>query len=128
MCLKNLIQLLNELNNAISFSSYFHTDDSSWCGSLHRGPNPRPEDYPLNCCTWGAYVRFHGKGGKYVGAYGPRQMATWAQRMHQWALTGRQVYAAFNNTDDGIPPSAVADARALAVAMGDLCGVVSPVP
>lgn len=63
-----------------------------------------------------------------MGAYGPRRMATWAQRMHQWALTGRQVYAAFNNTDDGIPPSAIADARALAAAMGDLCGAVSPVP
>ena len=54
-------------------------------------------------------------------------MATWAQRMREWAISGRKVYAAFNNTDDGIPPSAIADARALAAAMGELCETsVSP--
>ena len=90
--------------------------ESSWCASLQRGPNPRPEAYPLTC-TWVAYVRFHGADGQYCGAYGPARMAVWADRMLAWAATGRDVISAFNNTDSGLPPSAIADARSLAAAL-----------
>ena len=31
---------------------------------MRRGPNPTPVDYPLDCCNWGAYVRFHGSAGQ----------------------------------------------------------------
>ena len=75
------------------------------------------------------YVRFHGASGKYVGAYGPQKMAEWAHRLSEWSnnkgiskgqSSSRKVYAAFNNTDDGTPPSAIADARALADALRSL--------
>jgi hypothetical protein len=42
-------------------------EEGGWLGSLEPGPNPPPEGYPLDCCTWGAYVRFHGSEGQ-VGA------------------------------------------------------------
>lgn len=38
--------------------------EGSWIGSLTPGPNPTPEAYPLDCCTWGVYVRFHGSTGQ----------------------------------------------------------------
>jgi uncharacterized protein YecE (DUF72 family) len=97
-----------------------------WCSTMMEGPNPRIEDYPLDCCTWGAYVRFHGATGKYVGAYGPEKMAEWALKFAEWQGSddgngpSRRVYAAFNNTDNGIPPSAIAYPRALAEALRNL--------
>lgn len=42
-----------------------------WIGSLQPGPNPPPADYPLDCCSWGVYVRFHGSEGR-VGEVGVR--------------------------------------------------------
>lgn len=35
-----------------------------WIGSLQPGPNPPPEAYPLDACSWGVYVRFHGSEGQ----------------------------------------------------------------
>lgn len=35
-----------------------------WIGTLQPGPNPKPEHYPLDCCNWGVYLRFHGAKGK----------------------------------------------------------------
>lgn len=52
-----------------------------------------------------------------MGQNGTKVMAEWADRMQEWLLTGREVYAYFNNTDDGAPPSAIADARHLAEAL-----------
>ena len=92
-------------------------DEERWCAALHEGSNPRAEDYPLHICSWGLYLRFHGAAGKYVGAYGKSRMAWWAQKMQDWAASGRTVYAAFNNTDDGVPPSAIADCRHLAASL-----------
>jgi uncharacterized protein YecE (DUF72 family) len=44
-------------------------------------------------------------------------MERWADRIQGWLGSGREVWVAFNNTDDGLPPSAIADARALAAAL-----------
>lgn len=95
-------------------------EDQSWAINLEKGPNPSPEKYPLEICSWGAYVRFHGASGKYCGAYGRQKMDYWAEILIKWAATGRQVYVAFNNTDDGVPPSAIADARDLTAALRHL--------
>ena len=38
--------------------------EGSWIGSLSPGPKPSPEAYPLDCCDWGVYVRFHGSTGQ----------------------------------------------------------------
>lgn len=95
----------------------------AWCSTLSKGPNPRIEDYPLDSCTWGAYVRFHGAQGKYIGAYGPEKMTEWAWKFAEWtgqSDPSRRVYAAFNNTDDGRPPGAIADPRSLADALRNL--------
>ena len=100
--------------------------ENGWVPTLHRGQNPLPENYPLECCDWGVYIRFHGSSGKYLGAYGAAEMAKWAERMYTWGSGNehrnqRTVYAAFNNTDDGVPlPSAIQDATALAAALRQL--------
>lgn len=91
--------------------------EGGWIGNLTPGPNPRPEDYPLACCSWGVYVRFHGSEGQYCGAYGRAEMQRWADLAKQWAAGGRRVYFAFNN--DAVPaqgqlPCAISDCRALA--------------
>jgi uncharacterized protein YecE (DUF72 family) len=44
-------------------------------------------------------------------------MSRWADLIKGWVEGGRTVYCAFNNTDDGVPPSAVADSRQLAEAL-----------
>jgi len=62
-------------------------------------------------------LRFHGQGGKYVGAYGAERMAEWVPHVEKWLAAGRSVYVAFNNTDEDCPPSAIADARHLADAL-----------
>jgi len=94
-----------------------------WCSTLLEGPNPRIEDYPLDCCTWGAYVRFHGAQGKYVGSYGTENLAEWASTLAEWSGKSdppRRMYAAFNNTDDNRPASAIADPRSLADALRNI--------
>lgn len=86
----------------------------SWTGTLRRGANPPVEEYPLRACSWGAYVRFHGAGGKYRGRYGAAAIEAWADTLARWAAGGREVWAAFNNDAGG---AAVEDARALAAAL-----------
>ncbi|KAL4458702.1 hypothetical protein ABPG75_013567 [Micractinium tetrahymenae] len=98
-------------------------EEGGWIGNLTPGPNPRPEEYLLDCCSWGAYVRFHGSEGQYRGAHGAAEMQRWADRAKQWAggaTGGRRVYFAFNN--DSVPapeqlPYAISDCRALAAAL-----------
>ncbi len=82
--------------------------------------HPTPQAYPLDCCSWGVYVRFHGSTGQYQGEHGDREMGLWAQRAQQWAATGRQVWLAFNN--DAVSPgqqlpAAIRDCRSLAAAL-----------
>lgn len=48
-----------------------------------------------------AYVRFHGAGERYGGAYPPQRLRAWADRMIGWAEAGVPVWAFFNNDRDG---------------------------
>ena len=92
---------------------------SGWAGDLRTGVTP-PLDArtgaPRLTCDWGAYVRFHGGAGQYLGRHGDTEMRAWAARIAALlrADAGRTVFACFNNTDDAAPPSAVQDAAALA--------------
>jgi uncharacterized protein YecE (DUF72 family) len=92
-----------------------HGVSPRWASTMVNGLNPPVDDYPLRCCTWGAYIRFHGAVGQYIGAYGRVKMAEWAGKFSEWATSDppRTVYAAFNNTDDGRPACAIQDARSL---------------
>lgn len=91
--------------------------EEPWFGTLRRGCNPPVARYPLDCCSWGVYVRYHGSTGQYEGAYGRRAMEHWAEHTRRWLGEGREVWHAFNNTDDGVPPSAIEDCRSLAAAL-----------
>ncbi len=57
-----------------------------------------------------AYVRFHGSGQRYGGAYPPQRLSAWADRMVRWASDGLPVWAYFNNDIGG---HAVVDADRL---------------
>jgi uncharacterized protein YecE (DUF72 family) len=60
------------------------------------GSAPRPERVgPL------VYVRFHGSGARYGGAYSPQRLTAWAERMARWAHEGWPVWAYFNNDIGG---------------------------
>ena len=50
------------------------------------------------------YVRFHGAGGTYTGAYPEDRLARWAEWLHRERQAGRQVYAYFNNDVGGHAP------------------------
>jgi uncharacterized protein YecE (DUF72 family) len=58
------------------------------------------------------YVRLHGPSHDwlYAGSYGDDAMRWWAERMHEWAAQGRDVWAYFNNDGAG---NAVRNALAL---------------
>ncbi|PRW59561.1 hypothetical protein C2E21_1706 [Chlorella sorokiniana] len=94
--------------------------EDSWIGSLTPGPNPPPVAYPLDCCDWGVYVRFHGSTGQYRGAYGATEMAKWAGWAAKWTAQGREAWFAFNNDNlaaKSALPAAVLDCRDLASAL-----------
>lgn len=104
-----------------------HDDKASshpWYGTLHHGANPKAEEYmDLGCCSsWGAYIRFHGSTGQYEGSYGKKVMSSWAKRIARWVTDDnqREVYVAFNNTDEATLPSAIQDARWLAEGLRSL--------
>jgi uncharacterized protein YecE (DUF72 family) len=60
------------------------------------GSAPRPERVgPL------VYVRFHGSGVRYGGAYTAQRLTAWAERMARWAAEGWPVWAYFNNDIGG---------------------------
>ena len=111
-------------------------EEPRWAGDLASGTTPplaAPArggalQLPVLTCAWGAYVRFHGGQGQYLGRHGDEEMRVWAGRVQalltargdgghdaaEAAHEDRSVFIAFNNTDDASPPSAVADALALA--------------
>jgi uncharacterized protein YecE (DUF72 family) len=57
-----------------------------------------------------AYVRFHGTGSKYRGAYPEQSLRPWAEWLSKEFEGGRDVYAYFNNDEAA---HAVEDARKL---------------
>ena len=56
------------------------------------------------------YVRFHGAGQRYGGAYSPQRLSAWADRIAAWSSAGFPVWAFFNNDIGG---HAVVDAERL---------------
>lgn len=56
------------------------------------------------------YLRFHGAGARYGGAYTPQRLTGWADRIAEWAREGCEVWAYFNNDIGG---HAVVDAERL---------------
>jgi uncharacterized protein YecE (DUF72 family) len=50
------------------------------------------------------YVRFHGAGGTYTGAYSNERLERWADWLHDQRRAGIQVYAYFNNDVGGHAP------------------------
>lgn len=68
-------------------------------------------DHPWRLTTNWTFVRFHGPHAldeKYRGRYGGQRLWRAARRMDAWLAAGTDVYAYFNNDDDG---HAVEDAR-----------------
>ncbi|KAL3698983.1 hypothetical protein R1sor_017005 [Riccia sorocarpa] len=96
-----------------------------WAGSLASGWHPDLQGYDP-CCAWGAYIRLHGTGGQYVGKYSDDEIAAMAARVQGWAADGRKVFVMCNNTDDGTPPSAIADLRNLSSRLIEM-GVIEKV-
>ena len=86
-----------------------------WAGDLASGITPPlAGGLPVLTCDWGAYIRFHGGLGQYLGRHGDEQMHAWAARVATLLHDpSRVVIAAFNNTDAEKPPSAVVDGLAL---------------
>eukprot|EP00887_Chlorella_sp_A99_P006454 scaffold3.g6454.t1 len=88
--------------------------EHDWCLVMcHVAPGR--DEYPLDACSWGVYLRFHGSAGQYVGRHGAKEMRRWADWCKTRAAEGKECYLAFNNTD-GTPPPAIADARELGAA------------
>lgn len=56
------------------------------------------------------YIRFHGAGQPYGGAYSVQRLAAWAGRIVAWTDAGRDAYVYFNNDAGG---HAVRDASRL---------------
>eukprot|EP00884_Botryococcus_braunii_P015479 jgi/Botrbrau1/2614/Bobra.145_1s0035.1 len=92
--------------------------DLGWTGAMADGTHPPRNQYPLTS-SWGAYVRFHGATGQYVGSYGPAVLDEWAEWASSIADGGRTVYMMFNNDGDAAEglPSAIADCCYLAKAL-----------
>lgn len=79
--------------------------------------------HPFLLTTDWTYVRFHGPTAlkqPYHGAYGPRRLAPWADRLSALLCGGQDVYAYFNNDYEG---HAVNDAEWLRDALAQADGV-----
>ncbi|KAL2614140.1 hypothetical protein R1flu_025832 [Riccia fluitans] len=83
-----------------------------WAKNLSSGWHPDLKEYDP-CCAWGAYIRLHGTKGQSVGKYSDDEIGAIAVRVEDWTAHGRDVFVMCNNTDDGRPPSAIADWRNL---------------
>ena len=69
------------------------------------------ENHPWLLTTDWTYIRFHGPDAvnrKYQGRYTGRRLRRPAERLAEWLAAGCDVYAYFNNDDEG---HAVSDAR-----------------
>jgi uncharacterized protein YecE (DUF72 family) len=59
------------------------------------------------------YVRFHGAGERYGGAYGERVLSGWGRWITEQAASGQDVYAYFNNDAEAQAPRDAAMLRDL---------------
>ena len=56
---------------------------------------------PLDVTADMTYIRLHGPGGKYQGAYGDEGLSGWAERIQQWSADLKNIYIYFDNDDSG---------------------------
>ncbi len=73
-------------------------DEAGVALCLHDMTGSAPPPVPVGPFV---YVRFHGAGEKYGGAYSPQRLTAWAERMVAWAQRGWPVWAYFNNDIGG---------------------------
>ena len=64
----------------------------------HHAPAPWVATAPF------AYVRGHGPGGRYSGAYTDAELTRWSKTIHGWREAGRDVFAYFDNDIGGAAP------------------------
>jgi uncharacterized protein YecE (DUF72 family) len=77
---------------------------------LHDMPGSATRPVPIGPF---AYVRFHGVGGRYRGAYSDVALRTWGRRLRTWADAGRACFVYFNNDGGGHAPRDAARLREL---------------
>ncbi|KAL2610689.1 hypothetical protein R1flu_029262 [Riccia fluitans] len=99
---------------------------AGWVKNLSSGWHPDLKEYDP-CCAWGAYIRLHGSEGQYVGKYSDDEIGAIAARVKDWAAHGREVFVMCNNTDDGKPPSAIADLRNLSARLIEMGVMQKPI-
>lgn len=56
---------------------------------------------PIEVTADFVYVRLHGPGGPYQGAYSESALALWRERFRKWNEEGRDVYCYFDNDEKG---------------------------
>jgi len=66
------------------------------------------------------YLRFHGPQQAYTGSYEPSQLARRAAQIGEWAASGRDVYAYFNNDIGGYAVQNAQELRCLVDLAGKL--------
>jgi uncharacterized protein YecE (DUF72 family) len=79
--------------------NWLRRHDAALC--LHDKAGSAIERGPATSFT---YLRFHGTSGHYQGSYRRRDLATWSERIREWADSGRDVYAYFNNDPGAAAP------------------------
>ena len=68
----------------------------------HSSEYPYPADEPLTATF--VYFRFHGPRELFSSGYGKKGMESWAKKVNKYRKKGMDVYAYFNNTDNGDAP------------------------
>ena len=105
-------QLFREFDWCLCRLHLNNTD--GWAGSLSSGNWPpddvTPDEYS---CSWGVYLRYHGTSGQYEGSYGPDNLIGLKEERDRCCREGKKLFVYFNNTDEGLPASAIQDARYL---------------
>lgn len=87
-------------------------NDTGWADDIKSGFFPKNEVF-WTTAKWGCYFRFHGNEGPYYGNYDKRTLKQVAKKMMGLHKKGLCSFAAFNNTDDATPSSAIVNAQEL---------------
>ena len=73
--------------------------DAALCVSDHHDA-PSPWE---RTASW-AYVRGHGPGGHYHGAYSEKTLKAWAKTLRRWRREGADVFCYFDNDPEAEAP------------------------